>query len=267
MNFTASGVYLDAGTRHKKDNVLLPGKEIPSGVQEGDMIEVFIYKDSENRLTATTQKPLAELGDLARLRVTAKTKFGAFLDFGIERGLFLPFREQKFPVQVGKSYLVHLYLDKSERLCCTTDVYKHLHSGSPYQKNDKVQGTVYDIKPEFGVFVAVDNQYFGLIPPSESFGHISPGDQIEARVLRVREDGKLDLSPREVAYKQMESDAEMLLGAMKANHGFLSADDKTPPEKIKQNFGMSKAAFKRAVGGLLKARKIIKTPAGYRLAD
>ncbi|HWQ89796.1 MAG TPA: S1-like domain-containing RNA-binding protein, partial [Desulfitobacteriaceae bacterium] len=247
------------------DNILLPLKQQPADAKTGDYLDVFIYRDSEDRLIATMREPLAKVGDLACLKVTAQTKIGAFLDIGLERGLFLPFREQKYPLMINRSYLVYVYLDKSGRLSCTTDIYKYLTSDSPYHKNDKVTGTIYFLKPETGAFVAVDNKYLGLIPSSEYFSNLKIGDTVEARVIRVREDGKLDLSPRELSFKQMDADAETLLKAMQDNQGYLSLDEKARPEEIEQEFQMSKAAFKRAIGGLLKTRKITKTESGYKL--
>lgn len=259
------GVYLDAETGNRKDNVLLPGNQCPDNVKEGDVFDVFVYHDSDDRLIATTQKPLAQVGELAYLKVTAKTQIGAFLDFGLERGLFLPFREQKYPIEVGKSYLVHLYLDKSGRLTCTTNVYELLHANSPYQKNETVMGTVYQINPEIGVFVAVDNQYLGLIPRTENFSELKWGDRVQARVIRVREDGKLDLSPRGLSYEQMNVDAEKLINVMNENQGLLPLNEKARPEEIERVFHMSKAAFKRAVGTLLKNGRIKKTGDELRL--
>ncbi len=264
-NFTSFGAYLDVGSGNWKDNVLLPEKQLPDDVNEGDYLDVFIYRDSEDRLIATTRKPLAAAGDLAYLKVTAKTSIGAFLDFGLERGLFLPFSEQKFPLEIGKSYLVYVYVDKSGRLSCSTDVYKYLSTDSPYHKNDKVTGTVYLMKPELGAFVAVDNKFKGLIPASELFAELQTGDRIEARVIRVREDGKLDLSPRGEAYKQMDVDAHTLLQAMAENRGFLPLDEKASPEEIENRFHMSKAAFKRAIGRLLKTGRVVKAGPDMKL--
>ncbi|MHB1653888.1 MAG: CvfB family protein [Desulfitobacteriaceae bacterium] len=264
-NFTSFGVYLNAETGNRKDNVLLPEKERPVDAKEGDSLDVFIYRDSENRLIATRREPLAQVGDLAYLKVTANTQIGAFLDFGLERGLFLPFTEQRFPVEVGRNYLVYVYLDKSERLSCTTDIYEHLIKEGPYQKNDKVTGTVYLVKPEIGAFIAVDDKYMGLIPKSEYYKGLKNGDRIEARVFRIREDGKLDLSLRELAYQQMDTDAETLLQAMQDNQGYLPIDEKASPKDIENRFQMSKAAFKRAIGTLLKSQRIIKTEKGLKL--
>ncbi|HHY26278.1 MAG TPA: S1 RNA-binding domain-containing protein [Desulfitobacterium dehalogenans] len=263
-NLTSFGVYLDAGTGNRKDNVLLPGNECPDEIKEGDTLEVFIYHDSEGRLIATRKMPLAQVGELAYLNVTAKTKIGAFLDFGLERGLFLPFREQKHPVEVDKSYLVYLYLDKSGRISATTDITDFLSSASPYQKNDSVTGTVYQIHPEIGVFVAVDNNYLGLIPRTENYSVLKWGDRVQARVIRVREDGKLDLSPRNLSHQQMNVDAELLINAMNAHGGILPLNEKSSPEEIEKVFHMSKAAFKRAVGTLLKSGRIKKTGDEFR---
>lgn len=264
VNFTTFGAYLDAGTGVRHDNILLPSKQIPEGAKEGDELEVFIYRDSEERLIATTRKPLAQLGDLAYLKVTAKTKIGAFLDWGLERGLFLPFKEQKYPIQVDRGYLVKVYLDKSQRLSATTEIYEYLTAETPYQKNDKVRGTVYSVNQSIGAFVAVDNKYMGLIPVNEYFSDIREGDQVEARVIRVREDGKLDLSLRELSYIQMDMDAEKIIQEIKNYQGFLSLDDKSSPIEIESRLHMSKAAFKRAVGKLLKENKVMKIDNGLK---
>lgn len=244
---------------------MLPEKQRPADAKVGDFLDVFIYRDSENRLIATTRTPLAQVGDLAYLSVTAKTQIGAFLEFGLERGLFLPFSEQKFPIEVGKSYLVSVYVDKSGRLSCTTDIYKYLSSETPYQKNDSVLGTVYQIQPEIGAFVAVDNQFKGLIPKTEYFTELHAGDRIQARVIRVREDGKLDLSMRRLSYEQMSVDAQLLLKSMHESNGILPLGEKASPEEIEKIFQMSKADFKRAIGSLLKTERIQKTEKGLEL--
>jgi predicted RNA-binding protein (virulence factor B family) len=263
-NFTSIGAYLDAGTGVRHDNILLPIKQLPEGAKVGDELEVFIYRDSKERLIATRKKPLAQLGELAYLKVTAKTKIGAFLDLGLERGLFLPFHEQKFPLQVGKGYLVKVYLDKSQRLSATTEIYEYLSAETPYLKNDKVIGTVYSVNNDIGAFVAVDNKYMGLIPRNEYFTELREGDQVEARVIRVREDGKLDLSPRELSHIQMDEDTLKILQGIKDHEGFLSLSDKSSPIEIQSRLHMSKAAFKRAVGKLMKEKKVMQTEGGLK---
>jgi predicted RNA-binding protein (virulence factor B family) len=264
-NLTSFGAYLDAGTGNRHDNILLPVKYLPDGVKTGDVLDVFIYHDSENRPIATTLVPLAQLGELAYLRVTAKTKIGAFLDWGLERGLFLPFKEQKYPLHVDKSYLIKVYLDKSSRLCATTDIYDCLLTESPYQKNDKVSGTIYSLNPKIGAFVAVDNKYMGLIPTQEYFTDLHEGDQVEARVIRVREDGKLDLSPRELSHIQRDDDAVKIMQEIQSYGGFLALNDKSSPLEIESRLHMSKSSFKRAVGKLLKEHKVIQVDGGLKV--
>ncbi len=265
VNFTPHGIYLDGDTGDQSDNILLPGKEIPEGINEGDMLEVFIYRDSKDRLIATTKKPYAQVGELAYLEVVDTTPIGAFLDWGLEKDLLLPFAEQKYKVQVGRSYLVKVYVDKSDRLSATTDIEKDLEYVSPYTKVDRVKGTVYKIDKEIGAFVAVDNKYKGLIHKNEYFNDIRNGDQIEARIIKIKEDGRLDLSTRMISYKQMHTDADKILEKCTANNGFLPLNDKSSPETIKYQLNMSKAAFKRAIGGLMKESKIEQVEDGIKL--
>lgn len=236
--------------------VLLPKKQVPEGTEVGDKIEVFIYKDSEDRLIATTGEASLQVGEVAVLKVKEVGKIGAFLDMGLEKDLLLPFKEQNHKVQVGEECLVALYVDKSRRLAATMKVYSYMSNQSPYKKDDKVTGTVYEINENLGAFVAVDNRYYGLIPARELFGDIHEGDSIEARVVKVREDGKLDLSPREKSYLQMDADSQMVLKMIDQCGGVLPFNDKASPEVIKAKFHLSKNAFKRAVGRLLKEGKI-----------
>ena len=249
------GVYL--GEKAKDETaVLLPRKQVPEGTQIGDRIEVFIYKDSEDRLIATTGEPKIQVGEVAVLKVKEVGRIGAFLDMGLEKDLLLPFKEQNHKLQAGEECLVALYLDKSSRLAATMKVYSYMSNQSPYKKDDKVTGTVYEINKDLGAFVAVDNKYYGMIPAKELFGDIREGDVVEARVVKVREDGKLDLSPREKAYLQMDTDSQMVLKVIDEYEGVLPFNDKASPEIIKREFHLSKNAFKRAVGRLLKEGKI-----------
>ncbi len=246
------GVYLGSD----EERVLLPKKQVPAGIEIGDPIEVFLYKDSSDRMIATTKEPKVTLGKLAVLEVVDVARIGAFLDWGLEKDLLLPFKEQTVKVEKGDRCLVSLYIDKSGRLCATMKVYPLLRTDSPYGKDDTVQGTVYEISRDFGVFVAVDDQYSALIPKREVYGRMYVGQQIEARVSDVKADGKLDLSVRNKIPEQMDADAQMVLERMEKNGGMLPFTDKADPERIRSEFGMSKAAFKRAVGRLLKQRKI-----------
>lgn len=246
------GVYLG----NSQEKVLLPKKEVPKGAELGDPVEVFLYKDSSDRLIATTGEPKITLGELKVLKVADTGKIGAFLDWGLPKDLLLPFREQTGKVKKGDEILVTLYVDKSDRLCATMKVYEKLRQDPPYQKDDRVEGIIYDSSDNFGMFVAVDDCYSALIPKREVFGDMRVGDRIQARVVRVKEDGKMDLAVREKAFMQMDADAKMVLKKIQENGGRLPFTDKAEPERIKKEFGLSKNAFKRAVGRLLKEGKI-----------
>ena len=175
---------------------------------------------------------------------------------GLEKDLLLPFKEQNHKVRQGEQCLVALYIDKSKRLAATMNVYSYMSADSPYKKDDRVSGTIYEINENLGAFVAVDNKYYGLIPKKELYGDFHLGDTVEARVVKVREDGKLDLSPREKAYMQMDTDAELVLKVIDEFDGVLPFNDKAKPEVIMREFKMSKNAFKRAVGRLLKEGRV-----------
>lgn len=257
------GVYL-AMPESPEERVLLPKKQVPEGVRIGDELEVFLYKDSQDRLIATTAEPKITLGGIARLTVKEVAKIGAFLDWGLEKDLFLPFRQQTRKVRAGEACLVGLYTDKSDRLCATMNVYEYLRTDSPYRKEDRVSGTVYQISENFGAFVAVDDCYSGLIPKKEFFGQAGIGDRIEARVTAVKPDGKLDLSLREKSYLQMDNDAEAVMKVIEEFDGVLPFTDKASPEVIKREFSLSKNAFKRAVGHLLKEGRIEITEKSIR---
>lgn len=247
------GVYLG----NDEERVLLPKKQVPDGIEPGDPVEVFLYKDSDDRLIATTNEPKVELGELAVLEVADTNKFGAFLNWGLEKDLFLPFKQQTAKVMKGDKCLVTLYIDKSERLCATMKVYDLLRKDSPYQKDDMVEGIIYDTSDEFGVFVAVDNQFSALIPKKEAYGKLRVGQTVKARVTAVKADGKLDLSVRDKIPMQMDKDAEMIWKRLQELGGALPFNDKADPELIKREFNLSKNAFKRAVGRLLKEGKIV----------
>lgn len=249
------GVYL-SDKAGDETGVLLPKKQVPEGLGLGDKVEVFIYRDSQDRLIATTGKPRIETGQVAVLQVKDVGKIGAFLDMGLEKDLLLPFKEQTRRVWPGENCLVALYVDKSSRLAATMRVYSYMSNETPYNKDDKVTGTIYEINQDIGAFVAVDNQYYGLIPASELYGDLREGDVVEARVVKVREDGKLDLSPREKAYIQMDTDSQKILKVIDEFDGVLPFNDKASPETIKRELHLSKNAFKRAVGRLLKEGKI-----------
>ena len=250
------GVYLAVSEAQAQERILLPAKQVPAGTEIGNEIEVFVYRDSKDRMIATTTEPALTMGNVAELTVSQVSKFGAFLDWGLEKDLMLPYKQQLFKVRQGDKVLVALYIDKSGRLCATMNVYPYLRADSSYKKDDQVTGRVYTISEEFGAFVAVDNMYSALIPKKEMYGQIRPGEDITARVTEVKPDGRLSLSIREKAYLQMEKDAQEVLAIIDSYDGVLPFNDKVSPEIIKRETGMSKNEFKRAVGNLLKAGKI-----------
>lgn len=251
------GVYLgEDRNAEQNERVLLPGKQVPEGTKEGDQLEVFIYKDSRDRLIATTKEPMLQVGQTAVLKVLQVTRIGAFLDWGLEKDLLLPYHEQTGRVREGQECLVALYVDKSNRLCATMKVYHYLSTRTPYVAGDSVEGRVYEISDRFGVFVAVDDKYSALIPAREANGKYRPGEVLELRVSEVKEDGKMNVTDRQKAYIQINEDAESVLSVIEEFAGVLPFDDKASPEVIKREFGLSKNAFKRAIGHLLKEGEI-----------
>lgn len=262
VKITDFGVYLG----DSEERVLLPKKQVPENTVVGSEIEVFIYRDSEDRLLATVNEPKLTLGQVAMLKVKDVGRIGAFLDWGLEKDLFLPFKEQTWRVRPSDTCLVALYIDKSSRLCATMNVYKCLKTTSQYKRGDLVNGTAYQHIEKFGMYVAVDNMYQGLIPKKEFYGEVKPGDELKGlRVTNVTEDGRLELAIREVGYLQRDEDADKIVKVIEEFDGVLPFSDKASPEVIKREMDMSKAAFKRAVGKLLKEGKIELTDTSIRL--
>ena len=258
------GVYL-AEEGLEEDKVLLPIKQVPADLKVGDELEVFLYRDSKDRIICTVNEPLITVGAPAILEVADVGRNGAFVSCGLERDILLPFKEQTYKVKKGDKVLVALYTDKSNRLCTTMKVYDRLEKESPYKRDDKVTGFVYDISDRFGVYVAVDGKYSGRIPPREYDERLRYGQTITARVSKVLPDGKMDLSMRKKAYKQMEDDVDLIVNLLIERKGFLDLNDKSSPEDIKKVTHLSKNAYKRAVGRLLKENKITIEETGIRL--
>lgn len=249
------GVYL-AEREEDKDAVLLPRKQVPEGLKAGGEIEVFVYLDSSDRPIATVNQPLITLGELARLKVASVGNIGAFMDWGLEKDILMPFKEMVGKIREGKEYLVYMYMDKSSRPCVSMRIYNQLSTDSPFSKGDQVEGYVYQINERMGAFVAVEDKYQGLIPKQELHRKLRVGETISLRVSEVREDGKLNLSMNRPAYQQMEEDSEMVYQAILSYDGVLPFTDKASPEVIEREMGLSKNAFKRAVGRLLKEGRI-----------
>ncbi len=247
------------------NEVLLPHTLVPEGTKIGDELTVFISMDSEDRPVATLEAPPLELGGLARLTVKEVTQIGAFLDWGLAKDLFLPYREQTHTVKKGDELLVGLYIDKSGRLCATERIYPYLSSDAPYEKGAWVDGLLYEYVPNFGAFVAIDEHFQGMIPNKALGSEPKVGTFVHARVTCKHPDGKLELSLSDVVSRQMSTDGGAILEKLKAAGGFLPFGDKTDPETIKENFGLSKNAFKRAIGGLYKEKTITITDDGIKL--
>ena len=261
------GVYL-AQKPEDETRVLLPAKQVPQEVKIGDVLKVFLYKDSKDRLIATTNTPKLQLEQLAVLEVLEIGKIGAFLDWGLEKDLFLPFKEMTRKVEPGDEILVTLYIDKSSRLCASMKkLYDLLSTDSPYKEGDHVEGRVYEFSDNFGTFVAVDDKYSAMIPRHEDTSKLRIGDVIEAKVTKVKPDGKLDVSLRDKAYLQMDEDAAKVMQVIEEFAGVLPFGDKASPEVIKRETGLSKNAFKRAVGRLYKEHRVEITERSIRKVD
>lgn len=264
VRFASFGAYLNEKDSTTDDDILLPKSQVPDGAEVGTEIEVFVYKDSKDRIIATTNRPKLTVGKMGHLMVVSQSKIGTFLDWGLEKDLFLPFSETVGSIDKGQEYLVGVYVDKSDRICATMKVKNLLSTESPYKENDKVKGTIYSINRDIGAFVAVDDKYDGLIPKKELLGAYQVGDSIEVRINKVLDDGKLDLSLRDRSYIQMDQDSDQITFKMKENGGTLNLNDNSPPDLIKKELGISKAAFKRAIGRLYKNGIIEITDKGIK---
>ncbi|MQN02282.1 MAG: RNA-binding protein [Lachnospiraceae bacterium] len=242
---------------HDEKSVLLPRKEIPEGAEIGERIRVFIYLDSRDRPIATTAKPLITLDQVKVLKVSDVTKIGLFLDWGLPKDLMLPFHEINGRPEKGDDVLVRLYIDKSGRPAATMrHLYHYLRTDSPYQKDDTVSGRIYEFGHDFGTFVAVDDIFSGMIPRHEDVSSYKIGDVLTLRVTEVKPDGKLTLTTRKDAYLELDDDGAKIMSIIDSYAGVLPFTEKASPEVIKRETGLSKAAFKRAIGHLYKERKI-----------
>jgi len=264
VNRAEQGLYLGE-ERYSREKVLLPIKQCPAWAVAGDEMDVFLYLDSKDRLIATTREPMLTIGETALLKVASVTKIGAFMNWGLEKDLLLPFKQQTKKVSVNDEVICGLYIDKSGRLCATMKVYDYLKTTDKYSVGDEVNGRVYEISDNFGAFVAVDDKYSALIPKKEMYGDIKVGDVGKYRVIAITEEGKLTLASRRAAYLQIDEDAEKVYRVIEEFDGVLPFNDKASPETIKREFDMSKNEFKRAVGKLYKERRIEITEKSIRI--
>lgn len=260
------GVYLETmDNDDTSPSVLLPTNQVTDNMLPGSLVDAFIYRDSDDRLIATTTVPKLVMGQFTLLTVKEVNDIGAFLDWGLAKDLFLPYKEQKRELVAGDKVFVTLYIDKSGRLCATTRVYDLLYNNHNYTEGDIVKGTIFDTNPRLGAFIAIDDKYLGLLPTHLSDTQLEIGETITATVGEVRQDGKITLKMRERAHIQMDADALLILDKLQENDGFLPYHDKSLAEDIMAYFGFSKNAFKRAIGKLYKEHKIIIESDGIRL--
>ncbi len=263
---TSIGLYLVPVDESDHEGILLPKKYVsPQEIPEGSLIDVFVYRDSDDRLIATTLAPLLHAGEIGILRVVSNTPIGAFLDWGLEKDLLLPKSEQLHPIYPGDRVLVYADVDKSNRIYASMQIQKFLTASGPFKKDDKVNCVVYKTVRGIGAFTAIDNKYMALIPKKELFKELRPGDRLDARIVDIKPDGKIDLSLRDKAYKERISDSKKIYDMLVSKGGSLGMDDKSSPEEIKDMFEMSKASFKRALGKLLSEKKIVFTSKGITL--
>mgnify|MGYP000971025578 CR=1 FL=1 len=262
------GAYLKSPDDEKgEDKVLLPKKQVPENTKVGDKITVFVYRDSNDRIISTTNRPKIVMGEVGFLRVVEISQIGAFLNWGLEKDLFLPYKEQIGEIRRNGEYMVGLYVDKSNRLCATMNLFKVLRTDSPYKVNDEVKGTVFSLKRGLGAMVAVDGKYLGLIHEGEILKPLRAGDDVEVRVSNIKEDGKLDLSLKDAPKLQIDRDADRIFNQLAKNKGFLPLNDNSSPEKIIEILGMSKSSFKKGIGRLLKRGILEITRDGIKLTD
>ena len=241
------------------EDVLLPSRFVKEhNIQLDQEVRVFVYTDSEDRLVATTQTPYVTLHKFAYLEVVDTNPFGAFLDWGLDKQLFVPYRNQKLKMEVGRSYLIYLYEDEESDRLVGTAKYSKLLSKVVFgiSVGDEVE-IIVDHKTDLGMNVVVNNQYSGLIYENELFKKIQQGNKLSGFVKKIREDGKLDISLEPLGYKSIEPNAAFLLDYLKLNKGVVYLSDKSSPELIKDTLEMSKKNFKKAIGGLYKQRLIV----------
>lgn len=257
------GVYLDGD---EDGEILLPRRYVPEGCRPGDLLNVFIYLDTEERLVATTLEPLVQVGGFAFLEVAWVNEYGAFLHWGLMKDLFVPFREQKARMQQGRSYLIHAHLDEeSYRIVASAKVERYLsREMPPYKAGDEVDILIWQ-KTELGVKAIVDDRFSGLLYDNEIFTSLTAGMRLTAYVRQVREDGKIDLTLQRTGYGKVTAFSDTLLAYLKEHDGYVPLYDKSPAEAIYATFGVSKKTFKQGVGDLYKKRLITISESGIRL--
>lgn len=257
------GAYLDGA---EKGEILLPIKQVPEDAQIDDELDVFIYNDSEDRIIATTTIPFAMVDEFALLKVVAVNNIGAFMDWGLVKDLLVPFREQKMNMEVGRWYIVYIYLDdQSQRLVATAKVDKYIDNIPPeYEANQEVDIMIYN-RTDLGYKAIINNMHWGVLYENEIFKPLNVGDKMKAFVKKIREDDKIDLYLNKSGYNQIDSISEKILAKLEENNNFLAISDKSEPQEIYETFGISKKAFKKAIGNLYKNHLITLENNGIKL--
>ena len=247
------GYFLDGKTNNTKDDILLHNRLIGKNkIEVGDEVEAFIYKDSEDRMAATLIPPKAKVGDIAKLKVVAHTKIGSFIDIGLTKDILVPFKSRTYDLEKGQRYPFYIYVDKSKRIAATTDIDMYLTTDHNYNIGDIVTGIVYGFQTNNSAMVAIDNKYAGVILHNEYFTELKPGDELELKVIKIYEDGKLGLSPRKSRKEELDTLETSIMNYLEGNDGFMRFNDKSTPEEIATVFNSSKKNFKRALGVLMK---------------
>lgn len=260
------GYYLDRATGRTSDDILLPKKSTNGEeLNVGEKINVFIYRDSNDRLIATLKKPLAIVGDIEALEITGVTSIGAFANFGLEKDILVPLKEQKYKLEKGKKYLLYIYVDKTGRLAATTDIDKYLGEIENPELGSEVSGIVYGYQTNGSLRVALDGQYRAVVLKNEYFTDIKPGDEIKGRIKRVYDDGIVGLSIRNTKLVERDELSTKILEYLKENGGSMVYNDKSSPDDIRRVFNTSKNYFKIALGGLMKQGLIEQDPLGTKL--
>jgi len=260
---TQPGAFLTDGNT----DVLLPTKFMPSGIKKGQNLNVFVYRDSEDRIICTTQKPYATVNEFAYLKVKDANNVGAFLEWGIDKDLLVPFKEQKQKLKKGQWVLVYIFLDdKTDRIAATAKVAKHFKDEILLTEGDQINLLITD-STDLGVNVVVENAYKGLIYENDLFHDVLEGDRIKGFVKKIRPDGKLDISLRKEGLENLEVGAQIILNELKNSEGFLPLHDKSDPEEIQSMLQMSKKNFKRSIGILYKKKLILIEEKGIRLKN
>ena len=257
------GVYLDG---ESEGEILMPVRYVPKSCKVGDFVDIFLYLDSEDRPVATTEKPFAQVGEFAMLRVKSVNKIGTFLDWGIMKDLLVPFREQKVTMLEGRSYLVYIYVDEeTRRIVASAKLNKFLDKSLPEYEIGQEVDLVIESETDLGYKAIVNNSHWGILYENEVFEQLAKGLKIKGYIKKIRQDNKIDLSLHPLGYEKVDPLAQMILDELKKAGGFIPVSDKSNAEEVYRVFGISKKSFKQAIGALYKKRIISISPDGIRM--